>query len=49
MDRIPQDEVVDRRLRDLLNVAGRIFYETHFAPLLRMQGFFDEVALDVFE
>ena len=31
---------------DLLNIAGRIFYETHFAPLLRMQGFFDEVALD---
>ena len=25
----------------------RMFYETHFAPLLRMQGFFDEVALDV--
>ena len=24
-----------------------IFYETHFAPLLRMQGFFEEVALDL--
>ena len=23
-----------------------MFYETHFAPLLRMQGFFHEVALD---
>jgi signal transduction histidine kinase/CheY-like chemotaxis protein len=30
-----------------LNIAGRIYYETHFAPLLRMQGFFNEVALDV--
>jgi sigma-B regulation protein RsbU (phosphoserine phosphatase) len=29
-----------------LNIAGRIFYETHLAPLLRMQGFFNEVALD---
>jgi phosphoserine phosphatase RsbU/P len=40
------DELLGKRLRDLLNVAGSIFYETHFAPLLRMQGFFDEVALD---
>lgn len=36
-----------KRLRDLLNIAGAIFYETHFAPLLRMQGYFDEVALDI--
>ncbi|MEP6679342.1 MAG: PAS domain-containing sensor histidine kinase, partial [Betaproteobacteria bacterium] len=41
------DELLSRRLHDLLNVAGRIFYETHFAPLLRMQGFFNEVALDL--
>ena len=42
-----KDQVVGKRLRDLLNVAGRMFYETHFAPLMRMQGFFDEVALDI--
>jgi sigma-B regulation protein RsbU (phosphoserine phosphatase) len=41
------DELVGKRLRDLLNVAGSIFYETHFAPLLRMQGFYHEVALDM--
>ena len=40
-------EIVGKRFRDLLNVPGRIFYETHFAPLLRMQGFFHEVALDL--
>jgi phosphoserine phosphatase RsbU/P len=39
-------ELVGTRLLDLLNIGGRIFYETHFAPLLRMQGFFNEVALD---
>ena len=39
-------ELRQKRFLDLLNVAGRIFYETHFAPLLRMQDFFDEVALD---
>ena len=41
------DELTGKRLHDFLNVAGRIFYETHFAPLLRMQGFFNEVALDL--
>jgi sigma-B regulation protein RsbU (phosphoserine phosphatase) len=41
------DQLSSKRLRDLLNVPGRIFYETHFAPLLRMQGFFNEVALDL--
>ena len=41
-----RERLVGRRLHDLLNMAGRIFFETHFVPLLRMQGFFDEVALD---
>ena len=40
-------ELVGRRFSDLLNIAGKIYYETHFAPLLRMQGFFNEVALDL--
>jgi sigma-B regulation protein RsbU (phosphoserine phosphatase) len=40
------EELVGKRLIDLLNIAGCMFYETHFAPLLRMQGFFHEVALD---
>ena len=41
------EELTGKRLHDFLNIAGRIFYETHFAPLLRMQGFFNEVALDI--
>jgi sigma-B regulation protein RsbU (phosphoserine phosphatase) len=41
------EQLVGSRFLDLLNVAGRIFYETHFAPLLRMQGSFNEVALDL--
>lgn len=40
-------DIVGQRLRELLNVAGSIFYETHFAPMLRMQGSIDEVALDL--
>jgi PAS domain S-box-containing protein len=42
-----QAQLVGRRFQDLLNIAGKIYYETHFAPLLRIQGFFNEVALDL--
>lgn len=41
-----QAQLLGKKLHDLLTVAGRIFFETHFAPLLRMQGFFNEVAFD---
>ena len=36
-----------RRWLDLLTVGGRIFYETHFSPLLRMQGRVHEIAFDL--
>jgi PAS domain S-box-containing protein len=42
-----QDLVGARRFIDLLSVGGRVFYETHFQPLLRMQGFVREVAFDL--
>lgn len=42
-----EDLVGRKRLRDLLTAGGRIFYETHYAPLLRMQGQVREIALDV--
>ena len=44
---IGRDEIVGRRFQDFLNIAGKIYFETHFAPLLRMQGRLDEVALDL--
>jgi sigma-B regulation protein RsbU (phosphoserine phosphatase) len=41
-------EVVDRlRFADLLTVGGRLYHETHFAPLLRMQGEIGGVALEL--
>src|SRR5580698_2821320 len=40
------DKFIGRRLHQFLNMAGRIYYETHIAPLLRMQGFFNEFAID---
>ncbi|WP_434444777.1 SpoIIE family protein phosphatase [Lentzea sp. E54] len=42
------DELVGRRrFADLLTVGGRMYYETHFAPLLHMQGEVGEVALEM--
>ena len=38
---------IGQRFSDLLTVGGKIYYETHLWPLLRMQGFFDEVALEL--
>lgn len=40
-------ELHGRRLREVLSVPSRIFYETHVSPLLRMQGYLDEFALDL--
>jgi serine/threonine-protein kinase RsbW len=41
------DDVLGSRFRDLLTVGGKVFHDTHLAPLLRMQGAVREVALDV--
>ena len=41
------DELIGTRFQDLLSVGGRVFHETHLAPLLRMQGAVREIALDV--
>jgi sigma-B regulation protein RsbU (phosphoserine phosphatase) len=35
------------RLQDLLSIGGRIFHQTHWAPLLAMQGSVSEVKLEV--
>lgn len=36
-----------RKFQTLLTIGSRIFYETHCAPLLRMQGRVNEIALEV--
>jgi sigma-B regulation protein RsbU (phosphoserine phosphatase) len=41
------EQMLGKRLSDFLPMAGRIYYETHIAPLLRMQGSFEEFAIDV--
>lgn len=41
-------DLVDlRKLQDLLTMGGRIFHQTHWAPLLQIQGSIAEVKLDM--
>lgn len=43
-----EDELVGkRRFQDLLAIGARIFHQTHWTPLLQMQGSISEVKLDV--
>lgn len=42
-----KEQLVGKRFHDLLSVPARIFYETNISPLLQMQGFIDEVAMDL--
>jgi sigma-B regulation protein RsbU (phosphoserine phosphatase) len=43
-----RDQLVGRRsFSDLLTVGGRMYHETHFAPLLAMQGEIGGVALEL--
>jgi sigma-B regulation protein RsbU (phosphoserine phosphatase) len=42
-----EDLVGVRRFQDLLSPGGRIYHETHYAPLLRMQGSVREIAVDI--
>ncbi|OKK21885.1 histidine kinase [Streptomyces sp. CB00455] len=45
---LEREAVVGRmRFADLLTVGGRLYHETHFAPLLRMQGEIGGVALEI--
>ena len=41
------DLVGRRRFVDLLTAGGRIYHETHYAPMLQMHGTAREIALDV--
>ncbi|MFL5306127.1 MAG: ATP-binding protein [Polyangia bacterium] len=42
------DELIGkRRFQDLLTIGGRVFHQTHWAPLLQMQGSISEVKLEM--
>jgi sigma-B regulation protein RsbU (phosphoserine phosphatase) len=39
--------LLGRRFQDLLNMGGRIFHQTHWAPLLQMRGSVAEVKIEL--
>lgn len=41
------EELVGKKIHDILSFGSRIALETHLAPLLRMQGHVHEIALDL--
>jgi sigma-B regulation protein RsbU (phosphoserine phosphatase) len=43
----PDALVGRRKFQDLLTMGGRIFHQTHWAPLLQMQGSISEVKLEL--
>ena len=39
--------LLQTRFQALLTVGSKIYYETHYAPLLRMQGYLNEIAFEL--
>ncbi len=44
-----REALVGTRLQSLLTVGSKVYYETHYAPLLRMQGHVNEIALELID
>ncbi len=44
---LPDRQVDYGRFSEKLSIGGRIYFETHLWPLLLMQGYFDEVAVEI--
>lgn len=43
----PDDLIGRRRLQDMFTMGGRIFHQTHWMPLLEMQGSISEVKVEL--
>lgn len=41
------DEIKGKKFSDLLSIGSKIYFETHLSPLLKMQGFFDEILVEL--
>ena len=43
-----REEIIDnKRFEDFLTIGGKIYYETHFTPLLHMHGEVSQINFDV--
>ena len=41
------EDLKGRRFSELLSIGGKVFHETHLAPLLKMQGHYSEVSVEM--
>lgn len=44
---ISPEEIKGKKFSDLLTVGSKIYFETHLSPLLKMQGYFDEILIEL--
>ncbi|WP_226065043.1 PAS domain-containing sensor histidine kinase [Kaistella polysaccharea] len=44
---ISAEEIKGKRFSDLLSIGSKIYFETHLSPLLKMQGYFDEILVEL--
>jgi PAS domain S-box-containing protein len=42
-----RQDLIGKRIQDLLPIGARVYYDTHLGPLLHMQGFVNEIALEL--
>ena len=41
------EDIKGKKFSDLLSIGSKIYFETHLSPLLKMQGFFDEILVEL--
>lgn len=47
LDYDKEEIIYTKKIQDLFSISGRIFFETHFFPLIRIQGFVNEIYFDI--
>lgn len=45
--RISAEEIKGKKFSDLLSIGSKIYFETHLSPLLKMQGYFEEILVEL--
>jgi phosphoserine phosphatase RsbU/P len=45
--KVETDALIGSSISDHFPISGKVYFQTHLAPLLKMQGHFDEVALEL--
>lgn len=44
---ISSEQIKGKKFSDFLSIGSKIYFETHLSPLLKMQGFFEEILVEL--